>query len=391
MNTSMIRSLPLCVLCLGLLLPAARAAAQADGAAFSMGQASADFIKNRANESTEEYKKAHRSDTEVMRDFGVQLLQDAPDEVRSGSSTKKAQYAFRKYCDKLNEGMVPVNAGYAGRALQLGTHLDGARWTCGDHAIKLAALFEGMGIAPEKMIQVQVGSPWYDTLSASSNHGVLTVLGDDGKPYCFDAWYLAVTAAATRPPDDWDHFTYTNTDPYFHLYNCGKFPEWNGMPAEEWAKRMKAAGYISFSADGGTTSFDTIAKALEGKFTPATDPNRLRPFAENYANGALRTRFTFYDGDYKPGMFWKGKTPGGKKYIIVHGNYQSYYGDGQKDSFYEFKDGVPDGKSQTWWPNGKEQSRGTYKQGKIVEGTWQVWDDSGKPGTSVTTGVYPWK
>jgi antitoxin component YwqK of YwqJK toxin-antitoxin module len=50
---------------------------------------------------------------------------------------------------------------------------------------------------------------------------------------------------------------------------------------------------------------------------------------------------------------------------------------------------LPDGPFQTWWDNGQLQSQGRCEKGKLVAGTWKVFDRDGKPSTSQKTGVYP--
>ena len=230
MKSVPIRPLIACALSAALLLPAAHVVAQGEGA-LDLGPA----LNNLAKDAIQKYRQGHRSDEQVLRDFGTSLLKTAPEKVRNGTTIDKAQYAFREYCKKLNEGMVPVNASYQGRALQLfadvlrtpGRILDGERiipeasaWTCGDHSQKLEALFQGMGIDPNEIVEMQTGGHWYD-LTSARDHGALLVRGEDGKLYIFDAWYLAVSNAETVAYNNKD----LNLDPdKFPLYNCDKFP-----------------------------------------------------------------------------------------------------------------------------------------------------------------------
>jgi hypothetical protein len=183
-----------------------------------------------------------KTNGEIMKEFGTQLMQNAPQEIRSGTNLQKAKYAFTEYSNRLAAANTPVNANYAQRALQLFTNAAPTRWTCGDHTQNLEGLFEGAGIKPQDMIQLEADSDsWLP--SANSNHGALVIRDNNGKAYVFDAWGMAVSNlnAAGNP-------VFGNAGS--SLYSGAQNSEWNGMSIEDWGNTMNEGGYVRYSADG---------------------------------------------------------------------------------------------------------------------------------------------
>jgi hypothetical protein len=188
-----------------------------------------------------------KSNQEIMKEFGVDVLTNAPAEIKTGSNSQKAKYAFTQYCNKLADAKTPVNANYAGRALQLFTHGKADRWTCSDHSLNLQGLFQGMGIRDNDMVMVIADS---DSMipSANSDHGVLVVRDNNGKPYVFDAWAMAVENLNT---DAAENGNYEVSNGGSFLYSGAERSNWNGMDVGDWGNTMTSAGYVRFTADGG--------------------------------------------------------------------------------------------------------------------------------------------
>ena len=105
--------------------------------------------------------------------------------------------------------------------------------------------------------------------------------------------------------------------------------------------------------------------------------------------GHAKVEFSWQAGAYKAGMLWLGLAPDGKNYKILQGQLKAYNANGKLEDIHNYKDGLPDGPFQTWWDNGQLQSQGRCEKGKLVAGTWKVFDRDGKPSTSQKTGVYP--
>ena len=105
--------------------------------------------------------------------------------------------------------------------------------------------------------------------------------------------------------------------------------------------------------------------------------------------GHAKVEFSWQAGAYKAGMLWLGLAPDGKNYKILQGQLKAYNANGKLEDIHNYKDGLPDGPFQTWWDNGQLQRQGRCEKGKLVAGTWKVFDRDGKPSTSQKTGVYP--
>jgi hypothetical protein len=184
-----------------------------------------------------------KTNAEIMKEFGVQVLANAPANIKSSTNAEKAKYAFTQYCNRLAAANTPVNSDLSGRALQLFTHGDSGRWTCSDHTQNVQGLFEGMGISGKDMVMLEADSNSY-LPTPNSNHGALVVRDNNGKSYVFDAWAMAVNNL-----DDIDNPGGANTGTT--LYGGADTSEWNGMDVERWGNNMQKAGYSRFTADGG--------------------------------------------------------------------------------------------------------------------------------------------
>lgn len=186
-----------------------------------------------------------KTNGEIMKEFGTQLMENAPQDVRAGTNLQKAKYAFTEYSNRLAAANTPVNANYAQRALHLFTNAAPTRWTCGDHTQNLHGLFEGAGIKPQDMIQLEADSDSF-LPTANANHGALVIRDNNGKAFVFDAWGMAVSNlnAAGSP---------VSGNAGSSLYSGAQNSEWNGMSIEDWGSTMNEAGYVRYSADGEST------------------------------------------------------------------------------------------------------------------------------------------
>ena len=200
-----------------------------------------------------------KTNSEIMKEFGSQLMQNAPQDIRSGTNLQKAKYAFTEYANRLAAANTPVNANYAQRAVQLFTNGEPTRWTCGDHTQNLQGLFEGAGISQQDMIQMEADSDSYIP-SANSNHGALVVRDNNGKAFVFDAWGMAVNNLnnAGNP---------VMGNAGSSLYSGAEKSEWNGMSVEDWGNTMNEAGYSRYSADGESSWDPTGFVAANRYFT----------------------------------------------------------------------------------------------------------------------------
>jgi hypothetical protein len=198
-----------------------------------------------------------KSNQQIMKEFGADVLANAPPDIKTGSNSQKAKYAFTQYCNRLADAKTPVNANLAGRALQLFTHGKADRWTCSDHSLNLQGLFEGMGIRDKDMVMIEADSS-YPVVCPNSDHGALVVRDNDGKPYVFDAWAMAVENLNT---DAEDNGNYEISNGGSFLYSGAERSTWNGMDIDQWGSTMRSAGYSQFSADGGGSWNQTSAGA----------------------------------------------------------------------------------------------------------------------------------
>lgn len=186
---------------------------------------------------------AEKTDAQVLKEFGADLLAHAPASVKSGSPIDKARYGFARYCDLLAKHDVSVNSTLWSRLQNLARNQDASKWTCGDHANNLEAVFRGMGIKePMGMISADADSA---LPTPNADHGALGI-SYEGKFHFFDAWQLAVNNGGK----------YTGADS----------SKWNGMDSRAWEAEMKKQGYVRFADDG--TNFraglgPALAKYLE--------------------------------------------------------------------------------------------------------------------------------
>jgi len=54
----------------------------------------------------------------------------------------------------------------------------------------------------------------------------------------------------------------------------------------------------------------------------------------------------------------------------------SYYGNGQPRSEVSYRDGLPHGPAEEWFPDGSAAARGCYEDG-LREGQWTFWHENG--------------
>jgi len=170
---------------------------------------------------------AEKTDAQILKEFGAEILKSAPPAVQSGSPIDKARYGFAKYCDMLAKADVPVNSNLWTRLQSLARNWDASKWTCGDHANNLEAVFRGMGIKESMgMITADADS---SLPTPNADHGSLGI-PYQGKFYFFDAWQLAVGNGGK--------------------YSGAASSKWNGMDSAAWEAEMKKQGYVRFSDDG---------------------------------------------------------------------------------------------------------------------------------------------
>lgn len=170
---------------------------------------------------------AEKTDAQILKEFGAEVLKSAPASVQSGSPIDKARYGFAKYCDMLAKNDVAVNSNLWTRLQNLARNQDASKWTCGDHANNLEAVFRGMGVKePMGMISADADS---SLPTPNADHGALGI-SYQGKFHFFDAWQLAVNNGGK----------YTGADS----------SKWNGMDSKAWETEMKKQGYVRFADDG---------------------------------------------------------------------------------------------------------------------------------------------
>lgn len=183
---------------------------------------------------------------QVMKEFGESLAKDNPD-LASKSNREKGQFAFTRYCEALARSGAPVNANLWNRMQNLVRNGERGRWTCSDHTLNLQALFKGIGIDSADILNIQADS---ESLlpTPNSDHGALVLFDDDGKPYIFDAWKLAVDNGGT----------------YSGTYSPAS-SKWNGMDAAQWSVEMRTYpnSYTRFTCDSGMTWDLYAADAIE--------------------------------------------------------------------------------------------------------------------------------
>ncbi len=194
-----------------------------------------------------------KSNQEIMKEYGADLLKNNPN-VASMTNREKGQFAYTKYCEALARSGAPVNQNFWNRLQNLVRNGERGRFTCSDHTLNLQGLFEGIGIDPQDTQHIKADSDSY-LPTPNSDHGALVLFDDDGKPYIFDAWSLAVQNGGT----------------YSGLYKPAT-SKWNGMDAEQWSREMRSYpnNYVRFSVDGGTTWDMYAADAIKRYQVPGT-------------------------------------------------------------------------------------------------------------------------
>lgn len=195
---------------------------------------------------------AEKTDAQLLKEFGADVLKNAPPSVQSGTPIDKARYGFARYCDLLAKNGVSVNSNLWTRLQNLARNWDATKWTCGDHTNNLEAVFRGMGIKePMGMISADADSA---LPTPNADHGALGI-SYDGAFHFFDAWQLAVNNGGK----------YTGADG----------SKWNGMDSRAWEAEMKKQGYVRF-ADDGTNFRAGLAPAL-AKYLGARPGDLLQP------------------------------------------------------------------------------------------------------------------
>jgi hypothetical protein len=214
------------------------------------------------------------SNQQIMKDYGTGLLKDHP-EVQSMSNLEKGKFAFTKYCEALAAAGAPVNANAWNRLQNFAGNSERGRWTCSDHTLNLQSLFEGIGIDSKDTLNIMADSnSWLPT--PNSNHGALVLFDDDGKPYVFDAWKLAVqnggTYSGTFKPAD---------------------SMWNGMDAGQWSIEMRTYpnSYTRFTCDTGVT-WDTYAADAIQRYQVPRKVKTATTTATGISSHPVVTRFS---------------------------------------------------------------------------------------------------
>jgi len=276
-----------------------------------------------------------KTNSEIMKEFGEQVLANAPATIRSGTNAEKAKYAFTQYCNRLAAANTPVNSDLTGRALQLFTHGDSSRWSCGDHAQNVQGLFKGMGIPDQDMVMLEADSNSY-LPTPNSDHGALVVRDSNGKAYVFDAWSMAVNNL-----DDIDNPGGANTGTT--LYGGADTSEWNGMDVEQWGTNMQRAGYSRFSTDGGGSWDQTSYVAATNWFNnqavtyPASFTFVLFPRGGGTATYLLYNYPITVDEKGKVSAIYH--TEGPTQYVRTSGNQQTTLADLSVTGTYDKKTG----------------------------------------------------
>ena len=57
---------------------------------------------------------------------------------------------------------------------------------------------------------------------------------------------------------------------------------------------------------------------------------------------------------------------------------KNMYDSGPAEGLFRFKDGKPDGPVTAWHENGQKMEEGTYKDGKVVDGSKKYWNSKGE-------------
>jgi tetratricopeptide (TPR) repeat protein len=193
------------------------------------------------------------SELDTLHNFGKELLNNAPPEIRNGGDLAKARYAYTEYCSVLAKGGAPVNADYWTRFQNLIINQDPGRWTCGFHEDSLNQIFNGMGLG-EKIVELEAQREGIMPEDVSKmtdpnfNHIAIAIKAE-GDIFVFDPWQQALNSK--------------NGD-----YSGAEESMWNGMPASVWGKILREKQqYIQFTDNGGNNWYDSTAPIVE-KYYP---------------------------------------------------------------------------------------------------------------------------
>ena len=194
---------------------------------------------------------------EDWQEFGKNVLENAPPEIRNASDLEKAQYVAGKTSEQMyHEGISP-NKSLGGRISNLGT-----KGTCSHCSDIMEGALSGAGIAGKdnsykietagRGIQKDVTDPM------NVNHGAFAVkvTGKDGteQVVVFDNWSEAAELEAAFEE------LVDGKNTFLGFENS----EYNGIPVEKWAEKMKQGhGYSGFGVNGEVADNPDVEKALE--------------------------------------------------------------------------------------------------------------------------------
>ncbi len=193
------------------------------------------------------------SELDTLHNFGKELLNNAPPEIRNGADLAKARYAYTEYCNVLAKGGAPVNADYWTRFQNLILNQDPGRWTCGFHEDSLTQIFNGMGLG-EKIVELEAQREGILPEDVSKmtdpnfNHIAIAIKAE-GDIFVFDPWQQALNSK--------------NGD-----YSGAEESMWNGMTADVWGKILsEKQQYVRFTDNGGIDWYNSTAPIVE-KYNP---------------------------------------------------------------------------------------------------------------------------
>jgi hypothetical protein len=184
-------------------------------------------------------------ETVVLKTFGRQVIERAPDHIKNSSDLDKARYLFAAYTNALANKGINVNDRYLLRVWNLVAHGDGSRWSCADHAGKLESVFEGAGLSRVRSVYITADSEW-KIPPPNNEHGALAFIYE-GHYYVFDAWMHAYERGGGATG-----------------FEDGSTSKYNGIPLGRWQHEMMQKGYIRFSGNDGTSYEPTAIKAIQG-------------------------------------------------------------------------------------------------------------------------------
>ncbi|MDD4871705.1 MAG: hypothetical protein PHR77_14195 [Kiritimatiellae bacterium] len=171
--------------------------------------------------SAQEINEAPKFTT--WKNFGERMVANAPVHIRE-SKEKLVMYVAGEVAREMKRQNYTPNYNVGTRITNLWQE-----WgTCGNCSDILS---EALGATGVESRYIMVDSNWI--VGPNRNHGALAVM-IDGKVVMLDAWQHG------RATDSFEGFVGS---------------KWNGMSLEDWAKEMKAQGYVRISSDGGVTLF----------------------------------------------------------------------------------------------------------------------------------------